>query len=283
MPLSPRFTLEPVLATDFEALLALRIRAMRPSLERLGRFDPERARERFAAGFAPEFTRHVVVDSQRVGCVTLRHAGDAMRLDHLYIDPRHQARGTGRWLMRWVKAQADLRQLPLELAALKHSDAHRFYLHHGLQVVGEGEWDLEYRRAPAASPLDAVKALWARYQARDWAAARGLMRADAVAHWWTSGERFEGADAIVRVNAIYPEGWTIHVLEASLLQDGRVFSLVRVDHPPASFYATSLWGVEDGLIAELDETWATVEEPPAWRSAQSVPGWRRFDALGAAG
>ena len=36
---------EPVRAGDFEALLALRIRALQPSLEALGRFSPERARD----------------------------------------------------------------------------------------------------------------------------------------------------------------------------------------------------------------------------------------------
>jgi hypothetical protein len=40
----------PVLAADFDSLVALRIAAMRESLERVGRFDPERARERWGAG-----------------------------------------------------------------------------------------------------------------------------------------------------------------------------------------------------------------------------------------
>ena len=45
--------LEPVAESDFESLAALRIEAMRESLEQLGRFDPERARERLRAGFEP--------------------------------------------------------------------------------------------------------------------------------------------------------------------------------------------------------------------------------------
>ena len=36
--------------SDFESLVALRIEAMRESLERIGRFDPVRARERFLSG-----------------------------------------------------------------------------------------------------------------------------------------------------------------------------------------------------------------------------------------
>ena len=61
------FALEGASAGDFEALLALRLRAMRESLERLGRYDEQRARERLAAGFEPEHTHHIVVDGQRVG------------------------------------------------------------------------------------------------------------------------------------------------------------------------------------------------------------------------
>ena len=40
-------------AGDFEALVSIRIDAMRESLERMGRFDPVRARERFREGFSP--------------------------------------------------------------------------------------------------------------------------------------------------------------------------------------------------------------------------------------
>ena len=36
---------------DGEALASLRVAAMRESLERIGRFDPQRARQRFLATF----------------------------------------------------------------------------------------------------------------------------------------------------------------------------------------------------------------------------------------
>lgn len=48
-----------VFSTDFDGMVAIRIEALRESLERLGRFDPVRARERLAAGFAPEHMRHI--------------------------------------------------------------------------------------------------------------------------------------------------------------------------------------------------------------------------------
>lgn len=273
------FVLEPAQAADFEALLALRLRAMRESLERLGRYDEQRARARLAENFEPAHTQHIVVDGQRVGFLVLRTLSHAMRLNHLYIDPAFQGRSIGHAVLLWVCEQADRAQLPIELLALKGSDANRFYLRHGFVATGEGEWDIDYVRMPLVPSVRVVRALWSAFQARDWTAARALLRADLKAMWWTSGERFDGADAFVEAQARYPEGWTIHLIECERLEDGRVMSLVRVDHPPATFYATSFVQVDDGLVIAIDEYWATVEEPPAWRTPPAIAGLSRFDPL----
>ena len=57
----PVFTFGPVTEADFEALLLLRLATMRDSLERLGRFDAVRARERFRSTFRPQYTRRIGV------------------------------------------------------------------------------------------------------------------------------------------------------------------------------------------------------------------------------
>jgi len=268
--------LQPVAPADFEPLLALRIRAMQPSLEALGRFEPARARERFLSSFLPEHMQHIVQSGQRIGCVTLRPKPAALRMDHLYIEPTHQGQGVGAWVMDRACAQADLLQLPLELAALQGSAANRFYSREGFVETGRSDFDIEYRRAPCASPLAVARDLWALFQARDWAAARALVHDQAVVHWWASGETLHGADCFIAANAKYPEGWTIHLLQAAPLQDGRVLTQSRVNHPPLDFLATSIFKVRDGLIRQIDETWATCEQPPAWRSAQQFPGITRM-------
>jgi ribosomal protein S18 acetylase RimI-like enzyme len=273
------FALEGASAGDFEALHALRLRAMRESLERLGRYDEQHARERLAAGFAPEHTQHIVVEGQRIGFVVLKPLSHVLRLDHLYIDPPFQRRGIGAQVMRWVFAHADEVQMPLELCALKGSNANRFYLRHGCVKTGEGDWDIDYLRLPQSEGVRAVRALWSAFQARDWTAARRLLHDDLQAVWWTSGERFAGADALIEVNARYPEGWTIHLVDVAMLRDGRVMAVVRVDQPPRSFFATSFYLTDDGLITAIDEYWATVESPPAWRSPGAVAGATRFDPL----
>ena len=143
---------QPVVEADFEALLALRVRAMQPSLEALGRFDVARARERFAGGFVPAFMQHLVLGGQRVGCVTLRPTAQALHLDHLYIEPTAQGRGLGTLALAWAKRQGQACGLPVQLAALAGSAANRFYQRHGFVETGRGEFDVDYRWLPAVAP-----------------------------------------------------------------------------------------------------------------------------------
>lgn len=142
-------SLASVANSDFDEMAVIRIEALRESLERLGRFDPVRARERLAAGFAPEHMRHIVLNDRRVGYITLRpESGQAPRilhLDHLYLRPVFQGRGIGTWALDWAQTQATLQDSDITLSALKQSAANRFYLRHGFVQVGESEFDLDYR------------------------------------------------------------------------------------------------------------------------------------------
>ena len=54
--LPERLTYAPVSELDLDELVSLRIVAMRESLERVGRFDPARARQRLADSFYPSDT-----------------------------------------------------------------------------------------------------------------------------------------------------------------------------------------------------------------------------------
>lgn len=143
-----RFT--PAAEADFEALLALRIAAMRDSLERLGRFDPDRARARLRGTFRPDCTWHIEADGDRIGFYCLRQDGDHVRLDHLYVHPCAQGRGVGGLVLRRILQDADRRRVGVTLSALRGSDSNRFYRRHGFVQTGEGEWDIDYLRPPAA-------------------------------------------------------------------------------------------------------------------------------------
>lgn len=140
-------SLQPVRAEESEALIRLRIEAMRESLERVGRFDEARARHRFLSTFVPEHTSHIVLDDERVGLLVVERTPEGLSLEHLYVRPQHQGRGIGAAVLALVFARADREALPVRVGALRGSDSNRFYLRHGFVPVGEGEWDTYYVRA----------------------------------------------------------------------------------------------------------------------------------------
>ena len=149
------FSFAPVSEADFDELVALRIATMRASLERIGRFDPQRAAERFRSTFRPADTRRIVVDGVNVGCVGFWaepvDAADvdpshAMRIEHFYVAAPFQARGLGgAVLQRLLNSAPDGVKL-FRIGALRDSDANRFYQRHGFVKVSEDEWDIAYER-----------------------------------------------------------------------------------------------------------------------------------------
>lgn len=145
-------TFTDVTAADFEELAALRIAAMRASLEQVGRFDPERARERLRKSFYPEHTQFIVVEGRRIGFYTFRPADDGLHLDHLYVHPDWQSRGIGSQIMRQQLARADAAQQAVHLGALRGSNSNRFYQRHGFTSTREDEWDIYYTRTASPRP-----------------------------------------------------------------------------------------------------------------------------------
>lgn len=131
---------------DLEDLVAIRIEAMRESLERVGRFNPERARERFLGGFDAQSTRCIEVAGERVGFVVVKELVDELVLDHLYVIPRAQGAGIGSRVLSQVFREADERGLPIKVGALKESASNRFYARHGFAFVESGEFDNYYVR-----------------------------------------------------------------------------------------------------------------------------------------
>ena len=142
----PVIQLSRVTAADAEALAALRVEAMRESLEHLGRFDPVRARERFLSGFVPEYTHHVLLNGSRVGFVVVKRSEQDLLLDHLYVHPNHQNKRIGAAVLQHVFAEADAAGLPVRVGALRGSASNRFYARHGFVEVEQGEFDNYYVR-----------------------------------------------------------------------------------------------------------------------------------------
>lgn len=133
---------------DFDALADLRIAAMRESLELVGRFDPDRARQRLRATYAPQETQAILLDGARIGFYTLRRDAGALKLDHLYIAPGHQGLGVGAAVLQRVFEQADALGLAVRVGALRDSPSNRFYQRHGFVRTAEDTWDIYYERPP---------------------------------------------------------------------------------------------------------------------------------------
>lgn len=130
--------------------------------------------------------------------------------------------------------------------------------------------------AATQARVDTVRSLWANFQARQWEAARRFFRDDATMHWVASGEHLLDADAIVRVDQIYPEGWALRVIDVAPLMNGEVHSIVEVTQDGQRFYANSRFAFDSGArIARITEYWGTFEAPPAWRTAEAIGAYRR--------
>lgn len=136
--------------SDAEALADIRVVAMRESLERIGRFNPQRARDRFLSSFIPSFTRIIFISEEKVGFFVVKPDGPSLLLDHLYIKPEHQNFGIGQIVLNEIFKEADKLSLSVRVGALKESDSNRFYKRNGFLLIEESEFDNYYIRHPTS-------------------------------------------------------------------------------------------------------------------------------------
>ena len=143
--------------SDFEVLADIRVAAMRESLERVGRFDPIRARERLWSTFRPEHTRWIIFEGTKVGFCAVRPASEGVHLDHLYIHPNYQSRGIGSVVLTSIVSDVEKQGVSIFVSALKESASNRFYLRYGFLLRSEGDWDNHYIRVAATALKNKVE------------------------------------------------------------------------------------------------------------------------------
>lgn len=141
----------PAAPADADALADLRVVAMRASLERIGRFDPQRARDRLLANFTPSCTEVILWEGRRVSFHVVRRGPEGLLLDHLYLLPSHQGRGIGAAVLARILSTAHREGLAVRVTALKGSEANAFYVRHGFALIAESEFDNEYLRLTSAA------------------------------------------------------------------------------------------------------------------------------------
>ncbi|MEU8423000.1 GNAT family N-acetyltransferase [Micromonospora sp. NPDC048835] len=145
--------LRPASMADVEAVAELRAVVLRADLERLGRYDAQRVRQRLRDGFAPAYTWVVEVGGGLAGCVALRPAADAHWLEHFYLAPQLQGSGIGTAILRDLLRRCDRDGTLVRLNVLRGSPARRLYERHGFTLDDEDPVDVFMVRAPGAGRL----------------------------------------------------------------------------------------------------------------------------------
>ncbi|MQY10248.1 hypothetical protein SRB5_03550 [Streptomyces sp. RB5] len=135
-------------AADIEVIAELRATVMRADLERLGRYDEHRVRQRLRDSFSPQHTSIIMLDRELAGCVTVRPADDRQWLEHFYLAPHCQGRGLGSSVLRTVLERTDAQGMTVGLNVLQGSDARRLYERHGFVVEAQDPIDVFMVRPP---------------------------------------------------------------------------------------------------------------------------------------
>jgi GNAT superfamily N-acetyltransferase len=153
------WVIRPASAADVEAVAELRAVVLRADLERLGRYDARRVRQRLRDGFAPAHTSVVEAGGAFAGCVSLRPAEDGHWLEHFYLAPHLQGAGIGTAVLRGLLDRCDREGVRvLRLNVLRGSAARRLYERHGFTLETEDPVDvfMVRRPSPAAGGLSPV-------------------------------------------------------------------------------------------------------------------------------
>ncbi|WP_329208295.1 GNAT family N-acetyltransferase [Streptomyces sp. NBC_00683] len=146
---APAWTLRLADLRDLETIVELRAAVMRPDLERLGRYDEHRVRQRLRDAYVPAHTSVVEADGVFAGCVALRpREGGGLWLEHFYLSPALQGRGLGSAVLRALLARTDAEGTTVRLNVLQGSAARRLYERHGFVLEDEDPVDVFMVRAP---------------------------------------------------------------------------------------------------------------------------------------
>ncbi|WP_374104257.1 GNAT family N-acetyltransferase [Streptomyces sp. ISL-43] len=145
------WVLRSVVEADTEVIAELRATVMRADLERLGRYDEHRVRQRLRDSLSMQHTSIIMIDRELAGCVTVRPSEGRQWLEHFYLAPHCQGRGLGSAVLRTVLGRTDAQGMTVGLNVLQGSAARRLYERHGFVVEAQDPIDVFMVRPPGAS------------------------------------------------------------------------------------------------------------------------------------
>ncbi|WP_240436090.1 GNAT family N-acetyltransferase [Streptomyces sp. CC0208] len=146
------WTLRPAHPDDVEPIAELRAVVMRPDLERLGRFDEHRVRQRFRDAFVERHMSIILAEGRFAGCLALRPGEDGHWLEHFFIAPDLQGHGLGSAVLSGLLARTDADGDLVRLNVLQGSAARRLYERHGFRAESEDAVDVFMVRWPGRAP-----------------------------------------------------------------------------------------------------------------------------------
>ena len=133
--------------TDAQWIAELRALVLRPDLERLGRFDPVRVRQRFLSSFDSVVTQVVLVGGQEAGSIAVRPNEGSLWIEHFYLKADCQGKGIGSLVLQ-RQLGASQGDRPFRLNVLQGSRAQALYERHGFAVESQDAVDVFMVRYP---------------------------------------------------------------------------------------------------------------------------------------
>lgn len=113
-----------------------------------------------------------------------------------------------------------------------------------------------------------ARALYERYQARDWSGAAALLHPDAQVRMPATEERLVGREQVIALQRDYPEPWgELRVLRV-VCEAATAVAEVEIAGVGGVFRCVAFWTVHEDLLHRGVEYWITVggDEPPADRA-----------------
>jgi GNAT superfamily N-acetyltransferase len=151
--MSPQWDVRQAVELDAHWIAELRAVVMRSDLERLGRFDPVRVRERFRSAFEPALTKVVLVDGREAGSITVRPDAGSLWIEHFYLAADIQGRGIGSLVLRQQLEEHGIEHV-FRLNVLRGSRARALYERTGFVLESEDAVDVFMVRHPAGVPSE---------------------------------------------------------------------------------------------------------------------------------
>ena len=115
-----------------------------------------------------------------------------------------------------------------------------------------------------SNPAPLVRALYEKYQARDWSSAAAVLHPDVRLELPATVECFIGRSSVIGLQERYPEPWgDLTVLQVVSDGESNAVAEIEIIGPSAVFRCVAFWQAQDRYLRRGVEYWVTIgnDEP----------------------